>query len=77
MTNPAKVTPITPAEEPEVVAKAKSTVKQSITKIRQNPNVKWVGNTVRGVLITGVAATLTQGVTQTVTQGLDKRIPRV
>jgi hypothetical protein len=64
----SNVTPLHPTKAERITTK----VKQALTDTSKSPNVKWTVNTVRGVIIAGVA----QMAAQNVAQGMSRRVPK-
>lgn len=76
-TNSERVTPINKEDVvPPVVDRLASRAKANLKHVTKNPNVKWALNTTRGVLIKGIAVTVTQGITGTVENTINRRVPK-
>jgi hypothetical protein len=72
-----KVTPINKEDVvPPVADRIASRAKSNLKNATKNPNVKWALNTARGVLIKGIAVTVTQGITGTVESTISSRVPK-
>lgn len=76
-TSSEKVTPINKEDVvPPVAERLASRAKTNLKNVTKNPNVKWALNTTRGVLIKGLAVTVTQGITGTVENTISRKVPK-